>query len=371
MRIELAMLLTVALTAAVSLPTWADDAAEKLGAAEQPGFVKAEFIYEKATFPQCHASTIVETAEGLVAAWFGGTRESHDDVGIWLARQTDDGWTAPVEVANGVQSDDSRYPCWNPVLFQPAGGPLLLFYKVGPSPRTWWGMVAVSRDAGKTFAQPRRLPEGFLGPVKNKPIGLPGGETLCGSSTEHDGWKVHFEIFKDRGRKHQRIGPVGDGREFGAIQPTLLTHADGRIQALCRSQQGRVTQVSSNDNGRTWGKMTATALPNPNAGLDGVTLRDGRQLLVYNHTVRGGSSPRGREMLNVAVSRDGVRWQAALALENEPGEFSYPAVIQTSDGLVHTTYTWQRRRVKHVVIDPAGLVLRDMPEGRWPPGASK
>ncbi len=101
--------------------------------------------------------------------------------------------------------------------------------------------------------------------------------------------------------------------------------------------------------------MTATELPNPDAGLDGVTLSDGRQLLVYNHTVRSGPHPRGREMLNVAVSRDGKAWRRVLELEHSAGEYSYPAVIQTSDGMVHTTYTWKRLRVKHVVIDPARL----------------
>ena len=112
--------------------------------------------------------------------------------------------------------------------------------------------------------------------------------------------------------------------------------------------------------------MTATSLPNPNAGADGVTLSDGRHLLVYNHTTRRSSRPRGREMLNVAVSSDGKEWQAALALENQRGEHSYPAVIQTADGLVHITYTYHRRRVKHVVLDPAKLKLTPIKQGKWP-----
>ena len=89
-------------------------------------------------------------------------------------------------------------------------------------------------------------------------------------------------------------------------------------------------------------------------------LSDGRALVVYNHTERG------RSPLNVAVSRDGLQWQAALVLEDQPGEYSYPAVIQSSDGRVHATYTWKRQRIKHVVIDPAKLQSRAMPDGRWP-----
>ncbi len=331
-----------------------------------PAIVKAEFVYEKAPFPQCHASTLVETDAGLVAAWFGGKHEKNPDVGIWIARHVDGRWSRPREVVNGVQDDGTRHPCWNPVLYRPEDGPVLLFYKVGPSPREWWGMVTVSTDDGATWSTPRRLADGFLGPVKNKPIALPGGKILCGSSSEHAGWRVHFEITWDRGRQRQFVGPVNDGEQFSAIQPTLLTYKDGRIQALCRSRQERIVEVWSEDAGQTWSEMRATQLPNPNAGFDAVTLDDGRQLLVYNHTTRGGPSPRGREMLNVAISRDGKRWQAALILENEPAEFSYPAVIQTADGLVHITYTWKRQRVKHVVIDPKKLDPRDMVDGKWP-----
>lgn len=320
-----------------------------------PGLLKSEFIYEHAPFPQCHASTIAETARGLVAAWFGGKHENHPEVGIWLARLVDGQWTAPVEVANGVQHAAKRHPCWNPVLFQPKTGPLLLFYKVGPSPDTWWGMLMTSDDAGQTWSLPRRLPEDIIGPVKNKPIQLPNGDLLCGSSTEDKGWRVHFERTPDLGRTWERIGPVNDGREFGAIQPSLLVHPDGRLQAIGRTRQKQLFQIWSDDGGKTWGKMTGTGLPNPNAGADAVTLKDGRHLLVYNHTTKG------RTPLNVAVSNDGKTWQAALVLENTPGEYSYPAVIQTRDGLAHITYTWKRLRIKHAVLDPAKLQVSELP----------
>src|SRR5690349_1115691 len=159
-----------------------------MGAAESPAIVKSEFIYESAPFPSCHASTLVETKDGLVAAWFGGTHEKHPDVSIWSARLQGDRWTAPVEVANGVQTDGMRFPTWNPVLFQPKTGPLLLFYKVGPSPSEWWGMLMTSQDGGKTWAKPERLPNGILGPIKNKPVQLASGDILCPTSSEDNGW---------------------------------------------------------------------------------------------------------------------------------------------------------------------------------------
>ena len=311
--------------------------------------MKSEFIFatNAVPFAQCHASTIVESHGRLLTAWFGGTGEGHVDVGIWLSRLEGGHWTPPTEVANGKQPDGSRQPCWNPVLFQPGTGPLMLFYKVGPSPSRWWGMLMTSEDGGVTWSSPKRLPAGILGPIKNKPIELPGGDILCPSSSENRGWQVHFERTSDRGATWEAAPPVNDGRELGAIQPSILSYSGGKLQAVGRTRQGRIFELWSTDQGRTWSEMTLTALPNPNSGIDAVTLKDGRQLLVYNHTTKG------RTPLNVAVSNDGKEWRQVLTLETEPGEYSYPAVIQTRDGLVHITYTWNRVRIKHIVLDPA------------------
>jgi predicted neuraminidase len=325
-------------------------------ASGRQAIVKEEFIYEKAPFASCHASTLVETKEGIVAAWFGGKHEKSPDVGIWISRRDKKGWSEVVEVANGLQANGERFPCWNPVLFQPARGPLMLFYKVGPSPSQWWGMLMTSTDGGRTWARPERLPDGILGPIKNKPVQLKDGSLLCPSSTEHAGWRVHMEITKDLGKTWEKTEALNDVKEFGAIQPTVLIYPSGRVQILCRSQQRQITEIWSSDRGKTWTAMKSTTLPNPNSGIDAVMLRDGRGLLVYNHTKRG------RSPLNLASSIDGKIWKAAFALEDQPGEYSYPAIIQTADGLVHITYTWKRERIKYVVIDPRKLIMREMPE---------
>ena len=368
----------------------ADGAIRKSGLEPARGGTVSEFVFERAPFASAHASTIVETREGLAAAWFGGTREGAADVGIWLAgyvagrslpRRSDpvaeagrspEGteagrWTTPIEVATGVQADGTRHPCWNPVLFQMPDASLALFYKVGPSPQTWWGMVRTSRDAGHTWSEAARLPDGILGPIKNKPVRLAGGVMLAPSSTESperpSRWRVHFERSADGGRTWTTspAGGLADGHDIEAIQPSILIHAGGQLEAIGRTRAGRVFETWSADAGKTWTPMTLAALPNPNSGIDAVTLRDGRHLIVYNHT------DRGRSPLNVALSLDGKTWQAALVLESEPGEYSYPAVIQTSDGLVHITYTWQRQRIKHVIIDPATLKAEPMVNGKWPP----
>lgn len=338
-----------------------------LAKAGEGALIQSELIYELNNKPtaQSHASTICEISDGLIAAWFGGTHERHSDVGIWIAYNLDGHWSKPVQVADGFQNDSLRYPTWNPVLFKPDSGPLMLFYKVGPSPDTWWGMLMTSENEGKSWSEPIRLGKNnavgdLLGPVKNKPIQLSDGSILCPSSFEveidnTDKWRVHFELTKDFGKTWEVIGPINDGIEFNAIQPSILTYANDKMQIVCRTKEGVIAQSWSSDKGKTWSKMTATQLPNPNAGTDAVTLKDGRQLLVYNHTAKKGSFPSDRNMLNVAVSTDGIAWKPVVTLERDKGEYSYPAMIQAEDGMIHITYTYLRRSVKHAVIDPTKL----------------
>ncbi|MEI6950304.1 exo-alpha-sialidase [Paraflavisolibacter sp. H34] len=349
---------------------------ETRAAAPQPAVVSQEFLYRTADFPSCHAVTIVELAnKELLCTYFGGTYERHPDVEIRLQRKKADGsWTAPVSVANGIQPDGKRFPTWNPVIFQPKGGNLMLYYKVGPNPREWWGEVITSGDNGHTWSKAQKLPANILGPIKNKPIQLSDGTILSPSSTEGQGWRAHIERSTDGGKTWKFIGPLNDPKKVGAIQPTLLTHADGRIQMLCRTPNntdGHIVECWSGDGGRTWSEMQALELPNNNSGLDAVTLKDGRHLLVYNHSTRDQKDlgHNGRGVINVAVCKDGKAWEAALVLDytTEPEmQYSYPSVIQTSDGLVHIVYTWHRKRIKHVVIDPAKLQTFPMKQGQWP-----
>jgi predicted neuraminidase len=339
-------------------------------ASASPGLVHSEFLFAEGPTPSCHASTIIETSKGFAAAWFGGTEESAADVGIWFSRSENGLWSRPVRVATGKLPDGSPCACWNPVLFQPRNGPLLLFYKVGSDEPLWWGEVMASSDEGQSWLPPRRLPDGFLGPIKNKAIQLPDGTIISPSSFEEyrrisrtqlaDYWLSHLEISHDNGQSWSKVGPLADPLGANTIQPTILVHPSGRLQLLLRSQAGRIFQSWSGDSLRQWSPLVPTELPNPDAGIDAVTLRDGRFLLVYNH------SERNRHRLNVATSNDGTKWDAVLELENEKGEFSYPAVIQSADGLVHVTYTWNRKRIKHATLDPAKFELCPIKSGRWP-----
>lgn len=325
--------------------------------AQSNSIVQRGYIYEKAPFIECHASTLAYTPKGLVAAWFGGTKEANKDVEIWFSSFKNNQWSTPVSVANGIQHSAKRYPCWNPVLYQVPKGELMLFYKVGPSPQEWWGELITSKDKGNTWSEPRRLPEDILGPIKNKPVMLKNGTLICPVSTEvtpTSGWRLHFELTKDLGKTWEIIGPIDTTSKFNAIQQSVLFHPDNKLQLLARSMDDGVVSSWSSDNGETWTPLEKTELPNPNSGTDAVTLKNGLQVLIYNHSGKKGKEWSGkRTPLNIGVSKDGIKWKNIITLEDQPGEYSYPSIIQGNDGLVYVTYTWKRRKIAYVVLDPS------------------
>nr|WP_276900898.1 sialidase family protein [Pedobacter kyonggii] len=353
--ITLSLILAITLSANAQVEKW------------QTGIVKQEFLYDKAPFPSCHSATIAETQTGLVASFFGGTKERNPDVEIYISRFVDGKWLAPVSVANGIQPDGKRLPTWNPVLYQVPGGDLLLFYKIGPKPSEWWGMMRTSKDGGKTWSDATKLPYGYIGPVKNKPVLLSNGNLFAPSSKEGDGWKIHFEVTKDNGKTWRTVGPLPENG-IKAIQPSILQHGNGKLQLLARTANRAIVESWSEDNGETWSALTKTSLPNNNSGTDAVTMKDGRHVLVYNHVLPPGDLAKGpRTPLNVSVSKDGKKWSAALILEDSPiSQYSYPAVIQTADGMLHFIYTWRREKIKHVVVDPSKLKLKKIKNGIWP-----
>ena len=313
----------------------------------------SEFIFTKVPFASSHASTIVETPKGLVSAFFAGSDEGNKDVGIWFSRNVQGRWTPPVQVADGIQNKKVQYPCWNPVLFQMPQAELILFYKVGPKPSQWWGMLKRSKDAGLTWSAAEKLPKGILGPVKNKPLLLADGTLLCPSSSEDSGDKLHFEMTKDGGRTWKKTKALNDGKTFSAIQPSVIFLLDGRMKLLCRSNTGFIMEAYSSDQGNTWTQLQKMNLKNPNSGSDAITLKSGLHVLVHNPLGNRPKETEGeREILAVSTSKDGTHWTKVGELENTPlKEFSYPAIIQTRDGRIHITYTWKREKIKHAVLN--------------------
>lgn len=323
-----------------------------------------ETIFKAPALCSCHASTLVEIKNGLAASWFSGTREGHPDVGIWFSRRYSKRWELPRMVATGILRNGVQLSCYNPVLFR-SKGKLLLFYKMGTHPSNWEGYIKISEDDGGTWSEALALPRGYLGPVKNKPLERPDNSILCGSSSETaewpSRWRLHFEWTDDLGKTWNKSRPLNRGIKIKAIQPSILTLGEEQLLAIGRTKNGRIFHIRSHDFGRTWGRIGLSNLPNPNSGTDAVTLKDGRQLLVYNH------SHFMRSPLNVALSKDGVHWQGALVLEDDWGEFSYPACIQSNEGMVHVTYTCRRTSIRHACFDPAELCTMPILDGIWPP----
>jgi predicted neuraminidase len=305
------------------------------------------FIFDKPPTPSCHASTVVEIADGkLLAAWFGGKDEGAKDVQIWFARFDGQAWSTPEVVGT-----ETGQPCWNPVLFRTAKGTVHLWYKAGPSPQTWTGFVRTSTDNGQSFGKPAMLPAGLLGPVRAKPIQLKDGTILAGTSLEsHRNWTPYVDRSTDDGQTWTRSNPFPVPEKFGQIQPTLFTVGDKQetVVALMRSKDPRkICKAVSTDGGKTFGPAEPTELLNPSAGIDVVRTAEGDLFLIYNPTERA------RTPISLARSTDdGKTWTKVTDLENEAGEFSYPAMIVGAKGTLEITYTWNRTHIKHESIDP-------------------
>lgn len=306
------------------------------------------FIFEKAPFPSCHASTIVEHEPGkLMAAWFGGKAEGAKDVEIWASTFEGKAWSEPK-----VLGTEPGQPCWNPVLFKTAKGTLFLWYKAGPKPDNWTGYVRTSADNGKTWTKPEIMPSTFVGPVRAKPIQLANGTILAGTSWEsYKNWVPFVDRASEDGLTWKRSNPFPVPGKFHQIQPTLFATDDGRIVALMRSSAPRmICRAESKDGGETFSPAVETDLANPSSGIDCVKTKEGDIFLIYN--------PNAVLRTPISLARsadDGKTWKKVADLETEPGEYSYPAIIQSAAGTLEITYTWKRTHIKHLSVDPKKL----------------
>jgi predicted neuraminidase len=313
----------------------------------------------------------------VMSAWFGGTREGAPDVAIWGSRLSRGGWSAPVELARA-----DKVACWNPVLFHTKDGRLWLYYKFGTHPSTWAGARKWSDDEGRTWSAEERLPVGILGPIRAKPLVMADGTVVSGSSVEGDGkWRAWVERSVDGGRTFTKFGPITVPEELdvpdagaiaasaevakpvsdkdegvttkvyplskttvGIIQPTVISLGGEhlRFYARSRSRAARIAVADSMDAGKTWTQARFIDLPNPNSGIDAVRLKDGRIVLVFNNSYNT------RTPLNLAVSTDGEHFRIFKTLEDGPGQYSYPAMVQAANGDLLMTYSWRRQTIKFV-----------------------
>ncbi len=376
----------IALTLATALATayfarFSDDAAPAdLAGAGQPAarldltdaapFFNQSWITPVGHTASAHSSAICTLPSGdLLAIWYGGTREGATDVALFTSRLQvgSTQWSEPVNTVDRALAQDELdrmiKKVGNAVIFPDGAGNLWMVY-VSVSLGGWSGSglnVKTSRDEGRTWSESRRL---TLNPffnlsslVRNKPIYASDG-------------RIGLPIYHEMAMKFPQMlwltpgadGSVQDYRirnlssETGLIQPTLVPLQGDRVLMLLRdgSPDRSVHTAYSDDNGWTWSEAAPSDLPNPDAALDALRLRDGRILLVYNHAASG------RENLRLAISADeGRTWRIGATLEEAAHhEFSYPNLAEDQRGRIHLTYTWQRERIKHLAFNLAWLDRR-------------
>ncbi len=316
--------------------------------------ITSEFIFNKKPSNNCHAATLVElNSNRLMAAWFGGDYEGATNVGIYTSIYADTQWSSPSMIVKPWITESDTLPCWNPVLFKSKSETLYLFYKIGKNPREWFGAYIFSDNDGKQWSEPQLLPEGILGPIKNKPIEIEKGIIICGSSTESvdNKWRVHTEIFNENSKDWERIN-INNDKNLDAIQPTFIIHKNKTLQMLCRSKHNKIVSSWSYNNGTSWNTLDTISVINSNSGIDALTLNDSLFLMVNNPMKQGPDWYYGRNILDVEYSNDGLSWKKLVDLEHQDkGEFSYPAIIQTSNEKVHILYTYNREYIKHISFD--------------------
>lgn len=311
----------------------------------------SELLFESITdVPAHHCSTIAEAPNGdLLVVWYGGSFESADDQTLFLSRRNkgDRFWSSPqVLIRNSLQ------PPGNAVVFHAGNHRLIIVWARMDASRPLrrgggWGqtrlMYRTSQDNGVTWTEDRPFLDGLLEGVRNVPIVRSDGSLLL--PLGHG-----FAASHDEGKTWERLGEVS-----GGSQPTVIEREDGCILTLLR-RGPYIMESESRDGGRNWTTVRPTGLKNPDAGIAMTRLRGGSLVLVFNN------SSSARTPLSVTRSGDeGKTWETPLALESNPGEYSYPCVIQTSDGRIHMTYTFRRYSIKHIELNEGWLTQLSRP----------
>ncbi len=325
--------------------------------------IEKEFVCENMPTANCHASTVLPLQNGnVICAWFGGTKEGKDDVDIWYSVRENGVFGEPVRI-----TADSSLPHWNPVLFEHIDGKISLFFKVGKKIAEWKTYRCISSDNGKSFSSPSELVpgdnSGGRGPVKNKCIRLSNSRILAPASFEHTGWNCFVDISDDDGYTWKKSDIIATkhclplfNRANGhcknripMIQPTLWESEKGQVSMFTRTSAGKIYRSDSPDYGVTWCTAYATDMPNNNSGIDVERTPDGRLFLVSNPVSKNWGE---RSPLTLGVSVDnGKSFETVCELEKEKpdSEFSYPAIVY-SDGKLHISYTWERKKIAYVSV---------------------
>ncbi len=321
----------------------------------------SELIFEKIPSAAAHhCSTICEAGDGdLVCVWYGGSYESADDQVLFMARKkpADKNWSTPrVLVRNALE------PPGNAVVFRGTGHQLWIVWARMESSRpmrrgSGWDrcrlMFRTSTDDGATWNEDQPMLADTVWCVpRNPPIALADGTMVLPVEGSLDGVEgSHFMRLAPGAIEWQRAGFTS-----GGSQPALAQRSDGSLLALLRHTRN-IAEIESRDGGETWSQARPTTLKNPDSGISMRALANGHWVLVYN------DSEVGRTPLSIVRSLDeGKTWEKSLQLESNPGEYSYPCIIQASDGRIHITYTFRRYAIKHVELNEDWLMHFERPD---------
>lgn len=325
----------------------------------------SELIFEKIPgAPVHHASSIAEAANGdLLVTWYGGSYESSDDEALFLARRKKGQrtWEQPqmllrhpsAPVGNAVVFTDQRGRVWIVWGRMDARQPLLA--------HTGWErtrlLYRISEDNGYTWSEDKLFPMDTTGWLpRNLSIKLATGELVLPLSDERNNRDLSFFVItKDAGKTWVKSEIIPNAQSQGE-QPTVAQRKDGSLLAFLRTGP-RLLQTESFDRGMTWSPAKLTYFKNPDAAISLCSLKNGTSVLAWNN------QERGRSPLHIARSTDGGKtWSDPVMLESNPGEYSYPSVFQSSDGLIHVIYTYRRYSIKHVVFNEDWLFRFERPD---------
>ncbi|MFV0267766.1 MAG: exo-alpha-sialidase [Draconibacterium sp.] len=376
------------------------------GAMAQPKNSHQSIVKEELIFtPQhehSHGSSLVALPNGdLLSCWFQGSGErKSDDVRIMGARleKGKKQWSAPF-----LMADTPGLPDCNPVLFLNSKNKLFLVW-IAVQGNQWEGSILRTRtttdynqpgapqwqwqdnillkpgeefvqEVSQKFQEMPPLHNGWAGyapkydnlimeAAKNtvnrsigwmtriKPLVLENGRIVL--PLYSDGYNLSLCVISDDDGETWRPSKPIVGR--GPIQPALAQRKNGDIVAYMRDSgdaPARVHKSTSNDDGESWTYSVKTDIPNT-ASVELLTLADGRWAFV------GNDINDGRYRVVLMLSDDeGENWKWKEYLESDAkesgGSYSYPCLIQTSDGMLHITYssrTGEREKsIKHLVVD--------------------
>lgn len=380
------------------------------GLSGQPIYQKAPVISESFIFPQqtkhVHGSSIVSLPNGdFLVAWFEGSGErTADDVKIMGARLLKGSikWSTPFLLA-----DTPDLPDCNPVLFLNRNGKLFLVWVAVLANRweysilryktsidylkdstpiwNWQDNILLKPDerfARVTVSQFKQLPKqelawsefahsydtmiieaskdsrksGIGWMTRIKPLLLENGRILLPLYSDGFNFSMLAISDNDGDTWHPSLPIISRG----GIQPALARKRNGHITAFMRDNgdsPNRVQMSESADKGETWSAAVKTEIPNAGSSVELLVLKNGKWAFIGNDVEDG------RYRLSLYISEDeGNSWKYKTVLEKEEpgkGSFSYPSLIQTNDGIIHITYSYQLgntgETIKYVVINPEKL----------------